>query len=66
MGSEIIIGSLMNEEEKLDLSWQCWLKHVSYLHILTQHVISRSDLARLRVLIEEHQIAVAQVNFSLY
>jgi hypothetical protein len=63
LGSEIIIGGLLTEEAKHDLSWQCWLKHVSYLHILTQHVISRSELARLRLLIEEHQIAFAQVNF---
>jgi hypothetical protein len=57
LGSELIIGELLPAEAKRELCWQCWLKHVQYLSILTQHVISREQLVTLATLIDEHQAA---------
>ena len=57
LGSELIIGELLPAEGKCEKCWKCWLKHVQYLSILNQHVISREELVTLATLIEEHHAA---------
>ena len=59
--SEVLIGGLLPLAAKSEPCWTTWLIHSIYLSILTQHSISRAELATLGALIEEHQQAFGKV-----
>ena len=58
--SEMIIGPLIKGHE-MEPCWQCWLKHLEYLTIITQHVITEAELTTVARLISDHQQAFAKV-----
>ena len=56
----MIIGPLIKGHE-MEPCWQCWLKHLEYLTIITQHVITEAELTTVERLISAHQQAFAKV-----
>ena len=56
--SETVLGPLV--EDKTDVAWVAWLKHVEYYKLLSAEEIKVEDIATLDTLIYEAQVAFSK------
>ena len=56
--SETVLGPLV--EDKTDVAWVAWLKHVEYYKLLSAEEIKVEDIATLDTLIYEAQMAFSK------